>query len=250
MDYKALYDEKRSMVLAELNAALAGVDASQVGALIDALESAEKVFFVGVGRVMLSLQAIAKRLKHLGFDTYVVGETTEPPIGEKDLLIVGSGSGSTLVPSGLAKKAKGFVAKIAHIGCIPDNPISPITDVFVRIPCKNKKAMDDVVPSKQPMTTLFEQCVLLLGGYCRRHDPGETGRRGHGGSLVWTRQSGIALFSARGYTFSNVAAKSARQICRALWFGPHTLNGSAARKSLSGVYKTAATCFENFGLRS
>ena len=123
MDYKALYDEKRSMVLAELNAALAGVDASQVGALIDALESAEKVFFVGVGRVMLSLQAIAKRLKHLGFDT----------------------------------------AKIAHIGCIPDNPISPITDVFVRIPCKNKKAMDDVVPSKQPMTTLFEQCVLLLG---------------------------------------------------------------------------------------
>ena len=53
--------------------------------------------------------------------------------------------------------------KIAHIGCIPDNPISPITDVFVRIPCKNKKAMDDVVPSKQPMTTLFEQCVLLLG---------------------------------------------------------------------------------------
>lgn len=163
MDYKALYDEKRSMVLAELNAALAGVDASQVGALIDALESAEKVFFVGVGRVMLSLQAIAKRLKHQGFDTYVVGETTEPPIGEKDLLIVGSGSGSTLVPSGLAKKAKGFGAKIAHIGCIPDNPISPITDVFVRIPCKNKKAMDDVVPSKQPMTTLFEQCVLLLG---------------------------------------------------------------------------------------
>ena len=63
MDYKALYDEKRSMVLAELNAALAGVDAGQVGALIDALESAEKVFFVGVGRVMLSLQAIAKRLK-------------------------------------------------------------------------------------------------------------------------------------------------------------------------------------------
>lgn len=163
MDYKALYDEKRSMVLAELNAALAGVDAGQVGALIDALESAEKVFFVGVGRVMLSLQAIAKRLKHLSFDTYVVGETTEPPIGEKDLLIVGSGSGSTLVPSGLAKKAKGFGAKIAHIGCIPDNPISPITDVFVRIPCKNKKAMDDVVPSKQPMTTLFEQCVLLLG---------------------------------------------------------------------------------------
>ncbi len=41
--------------------------------------------------------------------------------------------------------------------------MSPIVDVFVRIPCKSKKPMDDVVPSVQPMTTLFEQSVLLLG---------------------------------------------------------------------------------------
>jgi len=163
MDTKALYDEKRQLVLDELSAALAGIDPEAIGKLIDALDAAEKVFFIGVGRVMLSLQAIAKRLKHIGYDTWVVGETTEPPITERDLLIVGSGSGSTLVPSGIAKKAKGFGATIAHIGCVPDNPITPITDIFVRVPCKNKKVMDDVVPSRQPMTTLFEQCVLLLG---------------------------------------------------------------------------------------
>lgn len=163
MDTKTLYTDKRELVIAELNAALAGINPDQVGALIEALESAEKVFFIGVGRVMFSLQAIAKRLKHIGFDTYVVGETTEPAITDRDLLIVGSGSGSTLVPSGIAKKAKSFGAKVAHIGCVPENPITPITDVFVRIPCKNKKVMDDVVSSRQPMTTLFEQSLLLLG---------------------------------------------------------------------------------------
>ncbi len=102
MDYKALYTEKANVVTSELSAVLAGVNPEQVGQLIEAIESAEKIFFIGVGRVMFMLQSIAKRLKHIGFDTYIVGETTEPPITPKDLLIVGSGSGSTLVPAGIA----------------------------------------------------------------------------------------------------------------------------------------------------
>jgi len=163
MDYNKLYKESTETVTSELSAVLAKVDSAQVGQLIEAIEGAEKIFFIGVGRVMFMLQSIAKRLKHIGFDTYIVGETTEPPITPRDLLIVGSGSGSTLIPAGIAGKAKSLGAKIAHIGVIPDNPISPIVDVFLRIPCKSKVPMEDVVPSAQPMTTLFEQSVLLLG---------------------------------------------------------------------------------------
>ncbi len=39
---------------------------------------------VGVGRVKLALEAIAKRLAHLGVDTVMVGQITEPAICEKD----------------------------------------------------------------------------------------------------------------------------------------------------------------------
>lgn len=163
MDIQTLYKEKSAVVLGELTQSLGKVDAAQVGKLIDMINSSEKIFFIGVGRVMTSLQMIAKRLKHIGYDTYIVGETTEPPISDKDLLIVGSGSGATLWPSAIAKKAKTFGAKVAHIGAIPDNPLVGTADLFVRIPVKSKKPMADVVSSKQPMTTLFEQSLLLLG---------------------------------------------------------------------------------------
>ena len=35
------------------------------------------------------------RLMHMGFDTYVVGEVVTPSITDKDVLLIGSGSGST-----------------------------------------------------------------------------------------------------------------------------------------------------------
>ncbi|EDS72653.1 SIS domain-containing protein [Anaerofustis stercorihominis] len=158
-----IYQKNAELILNELNEALLKVDQNEVYSLIEELNKAEKIFFIGVGRVMTMLQCIAKRLKHIGYDTYIVGETTEPPITDKDLLIVGSGSGSTLIPSGIAKKAKSFGARIAHIGAIPDNPLKDITDVFVRIPVKSKQNLPDQVDSNQPMTSLFEQSLLLLG---------------------------------------------------------------------------------------
>ena len=158
-----IYKKNAEIIINELNEALLKVDENEVYSLIEELNKAEKIFFIGVGRVMTMLKCIAKRLKHIGYDTYIVGETTEPPITDKDLLIVGSGSGSTLIPSGIAKKAKSFGARVAHIGAIPDNPLKDITDVFVRIPVKSKQNLPDQVDSKQPMTSLFEQSLLLLG---------------------------------------------------------------------------------------
>ena len=37
------------------------------------------------------------------------------------------------------------------------------TDFFVRIPVQTKLALPGEIPSVQPMTSLFEQCLLLLG---------------------------------------------------------------------------------------
>lgn len=163
MNNDNFFHKNANLIINELNEALLKVDENEVYELIEIMNKSEKIFFIGVGRVMTMLQSIAKRLKHIGYDTYIVGETTEPPITDKDLLIVGSGSGSTLIPSGIARKAKSFGAKIAHIGAIPDNPLKEITDVFVRIPVKSKKNLPDQVESKQPMTSLFEQSLLLLG---------------------------------------------------------------------------------------
>jgi len=157
------YTSCLNTILSELNETLHSVDAESVVRLKDAILQAEKVFFVGVGRVMLSLQAVAKRLAHLGIHAHYVGEITEPAITERDLLIVGSGSGASLFPLGIAKKAKALGAKIVHVGSNPNSEMKGIAAFMVRIPVRTKLYLEDEIESAQPMTSLFEQSLLLLG---------------------------------------------------------------------------------------
>lgn len=151
------------LVLNECQTALSRIDPGAVENLLDAILTADRVFFVGVGRVLLSLEAVAKRLAHLGIKTVIVGQITEPAITKDDLLIVGSGSGETLFPVAIAVKAKSFGAKVAHIGSNPDSTLRPLADIFVRIPVQTKLAREGEIESRQPMTSLFEQSLLLFG---------------------------------------------------------------------------------------
>ncbi len=124
---------------------------------------AEKVFVVGVGRVLLMLQALAKRLNHLGIEANFVGAIDEPAITDRDLLLVGSGSGESAVPLAIVKIAKRYNAKIAHIGSNPNSSMSEYEDLFVRVPCRTKLNLPGEIASQQPMSSLFEQSLLLLG---------------------------------------------------------------------------------------
>lgn len=157
------FQQAKDLILGELGTALEGVDPEAVDRLIEAIDQAEQVFVVGVGRVMLALQAMAKRLHHLGIKTHVVGEITEPAITERDLLIVGSGSGESAVPVAIARLAKKHGAQVAHIGSSPESSMSELTDLFVRIPSPTKRNLPGEVKSAQPMTTLFDQSLLILG---------------------------------------------------------------------------------------
>ena len=143
-EFAKQYQADCAAVLDELGRTLASIDPASLERLADEVLKAEQVFFVGVGRVLLSLQSVCKRLAHLGIKTHYVGEITEPAITKKDLLIVGSGSGASLFPLGIAKKARSTAdCKIVHIG--------------------SKFYLEDEIDSCQPMTSLFEQSLLLTG---------------------------------------------------------------------------------------
>lgn len=163
MGFSEEYRKTCGEVMDELQKALDSIDPDSLRKLMEAVLSADQVFFVGVGRVLLSLQAVAKRLAHLGIRAHYVGEITEPAITGNDLLIVGSGSGSSLFPLGIAAKAKTTGCKIIHIGSNPNSPMKDFADFMVRIPVRTKLYLDDEIDSVQPMTTLFEQAVLLVG---------------------------------------------------------------------------------------
>ncbi|RKI67207.1 sugar isomerase [bacterium 1xD42-67] len=158
------YQDTCAGVLDELKRTLDSIDPASVEQLAQAILEADQVFFVGVGRVLLSLQCVCKRLAHLGIRAHYVGEITEPAITKDDLLIVGSGSGASLFPLGIAKKARSAVGcRIVHIGSNPNSEMKDIADFMVRIPVRTKFYLEDEIDSCQIMTSLFEQSVLLLG---------------------------------------------------------------------------------------
>ena len=158
------YQEDMKAVLVELERTLESIDGDSLERLVKEILEADQVFFVGVGRVMLALQCMCKRMAHLGIRAHCVGDINEPAITGNDLLIVGSGSGASLFPLGIAKKARTAAdCKIVHIGSNPNSEMKDICDFMVLIPVRTKFYLADEIDSCQPMTSLFEQSVLLLG---------------------------------------------------------------------------------------
>lgn len=157
------YEAASEQVLVELHNSLASVNAKEINQLIDEVLQARRVFFAGAGRTLLSLQAIAKRWAHLGIDAHVVGEITEPAMTTKDILIAGSCGGTAMLPVGVAQKARAIGARVVHIGSNSSGPLRDIADFMVRIPVRTKLELEDEIDSRQPMTSLFEQSLLLLG---------------------------------------------------------------------------------------
>ena len=163
-DFTERYAAASREVTDELERTLSSINADELEHLADEILKADQVFFVGVGRVMLALECVCKRFAHLGIRTHCVGEITEPAITKNDLLIVGSGSGGSLFPLGIARKARETVdCTIVHIGSNPNSEMKDIADFMVRIPVRTKFYLEDEIDSCQPMTSLFEQSVLLVG---------------------------------------------------------------------------------------
>jgi 6-phospho-3-hexuloisomerase len=151
-----------TQILDELRETLAHVPNNRGEELADAIINAQTIFVAGAGRSGLAMKSFAMRLMHLGFDTYVVGETTTPGITDKDLLLIGSGSGSTgsLVVS--ANKAQAIGAKICLITVDADSSVAQVADAILTIPAPTPKIDRDLgFRSAQPMGSLFEQSLLL-----------------------------------------------------------------------------------------
>lgn len=158
-----MYRENIYLVLKECEKILLSVSEEDTKFLIQKLLGANKVFFVGVGRVLLSLKSVAKRLAHIGIETHIVGEITEPAIQKGDILIAASGSGESIFPKEIAKKAKNLGVEVIMIGSNKESTLASIADYMIRVPTNTKMKCDDEIQSEQIMTSLFEQFLLLYG---------------------------------------------------------------------------------------
>lgn len=151
-------------IVREIDRCLRAVVPAQTDAVAEAIDDAQRVFVAGAGRSGLAMQAFAMRLMHLGKTVHVVGNVATPAIGERDLLVIGSGSGSTESLRVMAGRAKAAGARLVLLTILPDSPIGRVSDVVLRIPAPSPKAKGaaQTVRSIQPMGSLFEQSLFLL----------------------------------------------------------------------------------------
>ncbi|MDQ6480940.1 6-phospho-3-hexuloisomerase [Dyadobacter sp. LHD-138] len=150
-----------NMILTENNRLAAAIDFSQVAGLIPFIQDADRIFVVGAGRTGLALKAAAMRLMHLGFTVFVAGETVTPAIRNNDLLIAGSGSGTTGNIVKAAEKAISVGAKVITISTSLESPLAKLSDHVAILPAAQKQDHGATI-SKQYAGSLFEQSVSLL----------------------------------------------------------------------------------------
>lgn len=157
----AQFGDAVDLIVGEHDKVLSAADAETWARSAALLIAAPAVFTVGAGRSGLALQMAAMRFMHLGKSAHVVGETTTPAIGEGDVLVAASGSGSTKRVVAAARTAS---ERGAHVLAITTNPASDLAGVATEtlvVPAADKPDFEGTA-SAQYAGSLFEQAVLIL----------------------------------------------------------------------------------------
>lgn len=155
----------------------ASLSDSETEAFLSAIQSAERIYVMGAGRSGLVAKAFAMRLMHLGFISFVVGETITPAMRQKDLLVIFSGSGRTKTIADIAETAKEIGGRIALITSNRDSKISRMADVIVIIENQRDQVRDETAEfeirqmtgehkSFAPLGTLFETAAMVFADAC------------------------------------------------------------------------------------
>ncbi len=155
MDYKQLVEA----AIRENKEVLDRIDPNQVDKLISEILQAKSIHLYAMGRMQLSVRAFAMRLKHMGFDAWVVYDTTSPSIGPGDLLI--DHCAITNVELNVIKLAREAGARIALLTAHPENEHGQLADLCVRVPGQIFGGPDEVT-SVQPLASLMEQALFIF----------------------------------------------------------------------------------------
>ncbi|HON82165.1 MAG TPA: SIS domain-containing protein [Methanoregulaceae archaeon] len=152
------------------------LDVDQAARFLDEMLAARRVYVAGAGRSGLVSRAFAMRLMHIGFESYVIGETITPAFSAGDTLVAFSGSGETNSIFDICETAKELGGKLCLITASPDSRIARIADCMVMLGRQEPRGEEtskyevrqimgqyrSVSPSFAPLGTLFETAALIF----------------------------------------------------------------------------------------
>jgi 6-phospho-3-hexuloisomerase len=153
------------------------LDQHQMEVFFQEILSAKRVYVAGAGRSGFVAKAFGLRLMHLGYNTYVVGETITPAYISGDTLVMFSGSGETHSMVSICEAAKELGGNVCLITASPGSRMGRMADCVVNLGDitgyyhKDKNSFEirqltgnyrSVTSSFAPLGTLFETLALVF----------------------------------------------------------------------------------------
>ena len=156
-------------IVREMDAVLGSLRDQEIDLFVQSILAAKRVFVVGEGRTGLMMKSFAMRLMHMGFCVFVAGETITPAMRAGDLLIAGSGSGSTQSVLHVVQTAAALGAHVIAATAHPESPLGQLAGTAVHIAATTKRRLEGETASAQPLGSLFDQCLhVVLDAICLR----------------------------------------------------------------------------------
>ena len=158
IEYK-IFSESIQYIQKKIKDILEKVSKDDIKKVRNLFLKSNRIFVYGAGRSGLVAKAFAIRLVHLGFQTFVIGETITAPVQKGDLVVIISGSGETIPAVMTAEIANNLEANVISITAKKKSEIAKFADITLYI-----SAGCDEEERKRyaPLGTLFEASVWIL----------------------------------------------------------------------------------------
>ena len=159
MNNKNVFRESVEYIQKKIKEILGRISEDDVNRVKDLFFQSNRIFVYGAGRSGLVAKAFAIRLVHLGFQTFVIGETISASVTKGDLVIIVSGSGETIPAVMTAEIAHKIGAKVVSITAKKRSEIAKYADVtlFISSSCNEEERK-----KYAPLGTLFEASVWII----------------------------------------------------------------------------------------
>lgn len=169
---------KERVKLAERQAEmLKNVDQAELDAMTQAILDAERIFVSGWGRAGNNIKIMSMDCSQIGLATHVVGDNSCPAMTERDILIVGSGSGGTKSMLLFANQAKEHGSKIGLLVGKRGSELEKLADVTVHIedtimigqgyrPTEDSATPDEMLMQMDAFYPVMQTVCDVIRAYC------------------------------------------------------------------------------------
>jgi len=148
------YETWTNLVQEGIEKTIKSTDPLEISGFAKRIQSADRIFLMGIGRTGLVVEMFAMRLAQLGLPVFLISQPTTPALEESDLLILVSGSGETEIILSAASKANKIGAEIfvvtqnegSKLGQLVQDPL------IIPSPTENTKVLNG---------TVFEMALLI-----------------------------------------------------------------------------------------